>query len=313
MSSSTDPEDLVDYEMEEAAAVLAEALQDDDEQVIRGIQRFGATNWTVLMTPGQIIGTLIRMHIEGREWVVIDSNSGHRDMHEDEKAFWRYLHNNLTTGIRYLTNMHELELLNVRLPERLQITVEHAAEGNLNDEDKRVRRSLKSEHQDAIDALVDNPSPSKTDTDGVLQLLKNDHENWCAIRLHPNAWDDYLGEMDHQFDERIHTHALGNVFGISVRGEGKTIYRSIRNIVMNHSGETLDLEELREEFTRIGRQDRFDFWVRHEQQLRDPIRLISFDDGLTEVTIDRDRAAYRAWERINERAQERFRGGFRSG
>lgn len=312
MSSVPNPDDFIEIEMEAIAEVLAEALRDGDRQVVRGIQRFGATNWTVVMTPGQIVGTLIRMHAEGREWCVIDSNSGHREMYSDEKEFWRYLQGDLKTGIDYLKSLYEWGLLDVRLPEHLDILVDHAMKGDLNSNDRRSLRGLGDDHRDLINGLNTDPDSSQSDKQNVLTALKNDHQNWVAIRLHPDAWEEYLDEMEHGYDERVHTHALGNIFGISVQGKGKSIYRPIRRIVEKFSGETVPLDELREEFTRVGRGDRFDFWVRHEQQLRDPMRLISFDDGLAEVAIDRDRAAHRALQLINERAQERYRSGYRS-
>lgn len=312
MSVTPGGDDFLEIEMEVMAEVLAEALRDDDDQVIRGIQRFGATNWTVLMTPGQIIGTLIRMDLEGRDWCVIDSNHGHREMQRDEKDFYNYLHGDLETGVEYLSSLYEWELIEVRLPEYLEILVEHAIEGNFNEEDRRIIRSeLDGEHEALMNQLKDNPEADQSDAEEVIETLKENPENWSAIRLHREAWDDYLSEMEHSFDERIHSHALGNIIGISVQEKGKRIYRPIRQMVEKYSGETVSLDELREEFTRVGRQDRFDFWVRHEQQLRNPIRLISFDDGMQEVTIDRDRAAYRALERINERAQERYREEYR--
>lgn len=312
MSSIADTDDLIEVEMEVIAEVLAEALQDGDSQVVKGIQRFGATNWTVFMTPGQIIGTLIRMNLEGRDWCVLDSRYGRRDMREDEKKFYRYLHDDLETGVEYLSSLYEWELIEVRLPEHLEILVEHAVEGHFSDEDRRVLRGLDNEYEEVIKQVKNSRREDRNDAKEVLEMLKGDPEKWSAIRLHPEAWDDYLSEMEHSFDERIHTHALGNIIGISAQEKGETVYRPIRRIINNHSGETVPLDELREEFTRVGRQDRFDFWVRHEQQLRDPMRLISFDDGFHEVTIDRDRAAHRALERINARAQERYQEQHRS-
>lgn len=312
MASLPDPEDMIEIEMESIAEVLAEALHNDDRQVIRGIQRFGATNWTVVMTPGQIIGTLIRMHTEGRDWCVIDSNSGRRDMNSDEKDFWRYLQGDLKTANEYLTKLYDWDLLDARIPEHLEILVEHAIEGEFNSKDRQSLRGLNDEHQDLIKGLKNDSTASRSDEQDAIEALKSDHENWSAIRLEPDAWEDYLNEMEHGYDERVHTHALGNIFGVSVRGKGKSIYRPIRRIVHKFSGEKVSLDELREEFTRVGRGDRFDFWVRHEQQLRDPMRLISFKDGLAEVTIDQDRAAHRALELVNQRAQERIQAGYRS-
>jgi len=315
MSSNVNPDELLEAEMEEAVAVLAEALENDDEQTVVGLQKFWATNWTVVMTPGQIIRTLIRMDLEDRNWFIVKSDSRSRSMEQDEKQFVRYLTKKTDTGIDYLQKLAETNLIEVRLLKHIEILIDNAEDSIFTPEDKQTLRKLNTPASEKVKDLknIDSQNVTQRDKEEVEEYFKTQvPRKWNAITLNNELWGDYLDNMSHEYDEQINTHALGNLIGISVRQEGKSVFRPIRWIVMNHSGEEMNLSELREAFTEMGAQDRFDHWLGWEQGIRDELRLLEFEDGLKRVTVDKDRLAYRAWEQMNQRAQQRLQQQSRS-
>ena len=315
MSSNVNPDELLEYEMEEAVAVLAEALENDDEETVKGLQKFWATNWTVVMTPGQIIRTLIRMHLEDRDWFIVKSDTRSRSMKQDEKEFVRYLKGQTETGIEYLEKLSETGLIEVRLLKHIEILIEDAEASIFTPEDKQTLRRLDDPATQKVEGLhnIDPQNVSQSDVNEVENFFKTQVPGkWNAIKLKEDLWGGYLNEMSHEYDERINTRALGNLIGISVRQEGKSVIRPLRWIVTNHSGDQMTLSELREAFMEVGAQDRFDQWLGWEQGLRDELRLLDFEDGLKLVTVDKDRTAYRAWEQMNNRAQQRVQQGTRS-
>jgi hypothetical protein len=209
----------------------------------------------------------------------------------------------------------ETNLIEVRLLKHIEILIDNAEDSIFTPEDKQTLRKLNTPTSEKVKDLknIDSQNVTQRDKEEVEEYFKTQvPRKWNAITLNDELWGDYLDNMSHEYDEQINTHALGNLIGISVRQEGKSVFRPIRWIVMNHSGEEMNLSELREAFTEMGAQDRFDHWLGWEQGIRDELRLLEFEDGLKRVTVDKDRLAYRAWEQMNQRAQQRLQQQSRS-